>query len=82
MIAETISVGTELLMGQILNSDAQFISQQLAALGINAFYQVTVGDNRNRLIEVIKQAQSRSDVVILSGGLGADAGRYNKRNRS
>jgi len=70
MIAELISVGTELLMGQIVNTDAQFMSEHLAELGVNVFYQVTVGDNPERLEETVKRALDRSDVVILSGGLG------------
>lgn len=70
MVAEIISVGTELLMGQVLNTDAQFIAKKLAEFGINNYYQVTVGDNRQRLLQTINTALSRSDIVILSGGLG------------
>ncbi|MDL2235906.1 competence/damage-inducible protein A [Christensenellaceae bacterium OttesenSCG-928-L17] len=70
MIAELISVGTELLMGQVLNTDAQFMAQQLAPAGVNVYHQVTVGDNLARLEESIRLAIARADVVILSGGLG------------
>jgi nicotinamide-nucleotide amidase len=70
MTAEVINVGTELLMGQVLNTDAKFICEQLASLGINLYHQITVGDNPKRLKEAITQALDRSDVVILSGGLG------------
>ncbi len=70
MIAELISVGTELLMGQVLNTDAQFMAQELAPLGVNVYHQVTVGDNPGRLKETLALALSRADVAILSGGLG------------
>ncbi|MDP3487488.1 MAG: competence/damage-inducible protein A [Bacillota bacterium] len=68
--AEIISVGTELNLGQILNTNAQFLSSSLAELGINLFYQTVVGDNEQRLCETFLRALERSDVVILSGGLG------------
>ncbi len=70
MTAEIISVGTELLLGQILNSDAQYLARELSAYGYNLYHQVTVGDNMDRLCECLKTALSRSDVVLLSGGLG------------
>lgn len=70
MICELISVGTELLMGNILNTNAQYISQKLADLGINCYYQTTVGDNNTRLKEALDDALRRSDMVILTGGLG------------
>lgn len=70
MIAETVFVGTELLLGEILNTNAQYISQRLAELGVDQYFQVTVGDNAERLAGVLRQALSRSDVVITSGGLG------------
>ena len=69
-IAEIISVGTELNLGQILNTNAQFLSSALAELGISLFYQTVVGDNEQRLCETFLRALERSDVVILSGGLG------------
>lgn len=70
MKAELISTGTELLLGQIVNTNAQFLSKELALLGIDVFYQVTVGDNLSRLVEVLRRAAERSDLVIVSGGLG------------
>jgi len=70
MIAEIVSVGTELLMGQVVNTDAQFIAQRLAPLGFQVFYHSTVGDNVKRLTAVVHQAVERSDVVVFTGGLG------------
>lgn len=70
MNAEIIAVGSELLLGQIANTNAKFISSQLSELGINVFYHTVVGDNRDRLVEVIKLAESRADLIIFSGGLG------------
>ncbi|MDL2218000.1 competence/damage-inducible protein A [Christensenellaceae bacterium OttesenSCG-928-M15] len=70
MIAELISVGTELLMGQVVNTDAQYMAKELAPIGVNVYHQVTVGDNPERLKDVLKTALSRADVAILSGGLG------------
>lgn len=68
--AEILSVGTELLLGDIVNTDAAFISRRLAALGINQYHQSVVGDNPIRLEESLKLALSRSDLVIMTGGLG------------
>lgn len=70
MKAEIIAVGTELLMGQIANTNAQFLSQELAGLGIGVYYHTVVGDNVERLTEVLSLARERADWVILSGGLG------------
>jgi nicotinamide-nucleotide amidase len=70
MIAELVFVGTELLLGEILNTNGQYLSQRLALLGIDVYYQTTVGDNPERLAGVLAQALSRADVVIASGGLG------------
>lgn len=70
MNAEIISVGSELLLGQIVNTNAVFLSQELAVLGINVYYQTTVGDNNQRLHETLKQAHSRADLLIITGGLG------------
>lgn len=67
---EIIAVGTELLLGQIANTNAQWISKQLARYGINTFYHTVVGDNLKRLTEVLKLAKKRSNVVIITGGLG------------
>ncbi|MFZ5633969.1 MAG: CinA family nicotinamide mononucleotide deamidase-related protein [Bacillota bacterium] len=70
MKSEIIFTGTELLLGQSLNTNAQYLQQTLAALGIDLYYQVTVGDNRKRLTEAILQASARADLVIIGGGLG------------
>ena len=70
MIAEILSVGTELLMGQIANTDAQYISRRLAELGIAIYRHTTVGDNPARVKEALGEALSRSDIVITTGGLG------------
>lgn len=67
---EIISVGTELLLGDIVNTDAQFLSLQLAQLGISVVYQTTVGDNPDRLYSALEIAAKRSDIIITSGGLG------------
>ena len=69
-VCELISVGTEILLGDILNTDAQFLSIELARLGISVIHQSTVGDNRERLLAQLKEAAKRSDIIILSGGLG------------
>lgn len=70
MIAEILSVGTELLMGQIANTDAQYIAQRLSELGVTMYRQTTVGDNPTRVKEALSVALSRSDIVITTGGLG------------
>ena len=70
MIAETICVGTELLMGQTQNTHASYIAAHLAAAGITQRYQDVVGDNAPRLADTIRLALSRSDIVIACGGLG------------
>ncbi|MGN0397369.1 MAG: competence/damage-inducible protein A [Candidatus Fimimorpha sp.] len=70
MITELITVGTEILLGNIINTNAQFLAQKCALIGYSVFYQSTVGDNEERLADQLKTALRRSDVVILSGGLG------------
>jgi nicotinamide-nucleotide amidase len=70
VIAEIVSIGTELLLGQIANRDAQLLSQWLADLGFDVFWHVTVGDNLARAEEALRRAAERADVVITSGGLG------------
>lgn len=70
MKAELLSIGTELLLGEIVDTNAQYISARLPALGIDLFYISKVGDNIERLSEVIARAWSRSDLVITTGGLG------------
>ncbi len=70
MVCELISVGTELLLGNIVNTNTQFLAEKCALLGLSMYHQVTVGDNRERLTQVIRTALDRSDIVILTGGLG------------
>lgn len=70
MTVELISVGTELLLGNIVNTSANYLSVQCANLGFSLYHQVTVGDNEVRLAEAIKTAMQRADIIILTGGLG------------
>lgn len=70
MTVEIICVGTELLLGNIVNTNAAYLAQKCALLGLSSYYQSVVGDNAERLTEAIRTAAGRSDVVILSGGLG------------
>ncbi len=67
---EILSIGTELLLGNILNTNAQWISEQLSQLGLNHFRQSTVGDNSDRIIKVIQEISKRSNLLIITGGLG------------
>lgn len=73
MNAEIISVGTELLLGDIVNTDAQFLGRELAALGITVLRQHVVGDNHARLRELVLEAKERCDLLVFSGGLGPTA---------
>lgn len=68
--AEIICVGTELLLGQIVNTNAAWLARELSGLGITSYYQSVVGDNRQRLLAALEQGASRSDLIILTGGLG------------
>ena len=70
MVAEIVSVGTELLLGNIVNTNAQHISKEMARLGIDLYYQTVVGDNEERLTNVLQVALDRSDLIIMTGGLG------------
>ncbi|MBM7268630.1 competence/damage-inducible protein A [Streptococcus suis] len=70
MKAELIAVGTEILTGQIVNTNAQFLSEKCAELGIDVYFHTAVGDNEQRLLSVLEVARQRSDLVILCGGLG------------
>ncbi len=69
-VCEIISVGTEILLGDIVNTDAQFLSVELAKMGISVLHQTTVGDNPERLRKALEIACGRSDIIIASGGLG------------
>lgn len=68
--AELIAVGTELLLGSIANTDAQMVSRELSALGINVYYHTVVGDNPQRVMEAVEIARKRADILITTGGLG------------
>ncbi len=70
MDAELITIGTELLLGQIVDTNAAWIAQRLAEVGVNLYYKTTVGDNRERIAAVIRHALKRVDVVLTTGGLG------------
>ena len=70
MNAEIISVGTELLLGETINTDAAAVAQLLSEYGINVYWQTVVGDNRVRLEHAVKVAKERSDIIITTGGLG------------
>ena len=70
MKSEIIAVGTEILTGQILNTNAQFLSEKLAEIGVDVYIQTAVGDNEARLLSVLEIARERSELVILTGGLG------------
>ena len=70
MICEILSVGTEILLGEIANTDAQMISQGLSEHGINVFYHTVCGDNPQRLKDAVAIARKRADLIITTGGLG------------
>ena len=73
MTAEIISVGTELLLGNILNTNAQYLSRELAALGITVQRESTIGDNHGRLADFVNEAKNRCDLLVFTGGLGPTA---------
>jgi len=73
MTAEIIAVGTELLLGQIANTNAQFLSQKLSEVGVSSYFQTVVGDNPDRLKSALEIAANRADVIITTGGLGPTA---------
>jgi len=70
MHAEVITSGSELLLGQLIDTNSAFIAQTLRGIGLNLFYKTTVGDNEDRMVEVLRIAMARSDVVLTTGGLG------------
>ncbi|MGQ9492582.1 MAG: CinA family nicotinamide mononucleotide deamidase-related protein [Anaerolineae bacterium] len=70
MIAEIVTIGTELLLGEIVDTNAAYIARQLATIGVDHYYTTTVGDNEQRIVAVLQSALARSDVVITTGGLG------------
>ena len=73
MKAEIVAIGTELLLGHIVNTNASYLSQKLAAMGIDVYHHTTVGDNPQRLTDSIRRALMRADIVITTGGLGPTA---------
>ncbi|MFH1382917.1 MAG: CinA family nicotinamide mononucleotide deamidase-related protein [Chloroflexota bacterium] len=74
MKAEIVSIGTELLLGNIVDTNTAFLANELAALGIDLYYVSSVGDNRERLAGVLKQAWGRSELILTTGGLGPTQG--------
>ena len=70
MKAELISIGTELLLGDIVNTNAQFLAKELAILGIDVYHQCVIGDNEERILKAFKEAFERCDIIITTGGLG------------
>jgi nicotinamide-nucleotide amidase len=68
--AETLSIGTELLLGDVLDTNSQFLSIELAQLGINCFFRSVVGDNKERIHSILRTALNRADIIITTGGLG------------
>ncbi|MBR1759294.1 MAG: competence/damage-inducible protein A [Lachnospiraceae bacterium] len=70
MRVELITVGTEILMGNIVNTNAAYLSEQCVGIGLSVLYETTVGDNEERMLDAIRRAISRVDIVILTGGLG------------
>lgn len=70
MRCELISVGTEILLGDIVNTNAQYLAKELASMGIDVYYQSVVGDNKERMLKAFEEGLSRSDMIITTGGLG------------
>lgn len=70
MTVELISVGTEILLGNIVNTNSAYLAEKCAQLGLSLYYQTVVGDNEERMRDTIRTALGRSDIVILTGGLG------------
>jgi len=70
MKAEIIAIGTELLLGDIVNTNSQFLSRELAAIGIDVYHQEVVGDNEDRILQAFENAYKRSELIVTTGGLG------------
>jgi nicotinamide-nucleotide amidase len=70
MNAEIVSIGTELLLGEIHDTNATYLAQQMKDIGLNLYYRTTVGDNEQRISDVLRLALSRAEIVITTGGLG------------
>ena len=78
MIVEIVSTGTELLLGQIINTNAPYMARRLNEVGFDVLFQSTVGDNRVRMTQVLATALARADIVITTGGLGPTQGDITK----
>lgn len=78
MKVEIITTGTELLLGEILNTNVQYLSRKLNNIGFDVLYHTTVGDNPERMRAVLEQAMQRADIIITSGGLGPTRGDITK----
>lgn len=78
MIVEIVTTGSELLLGQVINTNVAYMSARLNELGFDVVYQTTVGDNHDRMKAVLEHALSRADIVITSGGLGPTQGDITK----
>jgi len=72
--AEIISVGTELLLGQITDTNAAYLAQRLAEVGVDVYFKQTVGDNVARVQDTVRLAMSRADLIVMTGGLGPTEG--------
>src|SRR5438034_11528318 len=70
MQAEIVVIGTELLLGQIIDTNAAYLAQQLSSIGIDLYYKSAVGDNKGRIVETLKMASERSELVLTTGGIG------------
>ena len=70
MVVELISVGTEILLGNIVNTNAAYLAEKCALLGCSLYHQTVVGDNPARLERVVREAKDRADIIITTGGLG------------
>src|SRR6185295_1179938 len=70
MKAEILSIGTELLLGEIIDTNAAYVASRLPALGVDLYFKHTVGDNLGRLVDVLQRARDNNDLVICTGGLG------------
>ena len=70
MKAEIITSGTELLLGDVVDTNTSYLARELASIGVSVYHHTTVGDNPSRLLEAIQLAENRADVIIVSGGLG------------
>ena len=68
--AEIVVIGTELLLGQIIDTNGAYLAQQLSSIGIDLYYKSAVGDNKGRIVETLKMASERSDLVLTTGGIG------------